>query len=286
MSIALKKVSCSYLEGTPFAVQAIEEVDLTLDRGDFVGVMGRTGCGKSTLLQLMAGLLSPTSGQVLLEGQNIHDKRFDKMKLRGEVGVVFQHPEYQLFETSVEKDVGFGLRHSGLSSEEISHRVRWAVEIMGFCYDEIRSLSPLALSGGEKRRIAVAGVIAARPAYLLLDEPIAGLDPAAREDFLQLLNTLNREGTAVLMVSHNADSLARCCRRIVVLEKGRIALQRTTEEAFSDPDRMHSLGVNVSRAGMVAHLLRRRGIVVPDSIVREEELIAAILSLKKGDDLP
>ena len=175
MPITVTNLTCVYGAGTPFEVTALRDVSVTVENGSFVGILGRTGCGKSTLIQIMAGLLTPTAGTVMLDGQDIHARRYDRSILRRKVGIVFQYPECQLFETTVEKDVAFGLKHSGLSAAEKQARVRWALETVGFSFEKIHDQPPMGLSGGEKRRVAIAGVLATRPEYLILDEPIAGL---------------------------------------------------------------------------------------------------------------
>ena len=212
MPITVTNLTCVYGAGTPFETTALRDVSVTVENGSFVGILGRTGCGKSTLIQIMAGLLTPTAGTVMLDGQDIHARRYDRSILRRKVGIVFQYPECQLFETTVEKDVAFGLKHSGLSAAEKQARVRWALETVGFSFEKVHDQPPMGLSGGEKRRVAIAGVLATRPEYLILDEPIAGLDPLGREAFLQLITELNRGGMTILMVSHNADCLGAYAR--------------------------------------------------------------------------
>lgn len=207
MPITVTNLTCVYGAGTPFETTALRDVSVTVENGSFVGILGRTGCGKSTLIQIMAGLLTPTAGTVMLDGQDIHARRYDRSILRRKVGIVFQYPECQLFETTVEKDVAFGLKHSGLSAAEKQTRVRWALETVGFSFEKVHDQPPMGLSGGEKRRVAIAGVLATKPEYLILDEPIAGLDPLGREAFLQLITELNRGGMTILMVSHNAECL-------------------------------------------------------------------------------
>ena len=194
MWIEVKNLSCSYGSGTASAQEALKDVSFKIEDGEFVGIMGHTGCGKSTLIQLIAGLLTPDRGQVLIDGEDINAPGYDRLALRGKVGIVFQYPEYQLFETTVEKDVAFVLKHSGLGKDERERRVKGALEAMGFSWEAVRKKSPLSLSGGEKRRVAIAGVLAAQPRILIFDEPIAGLDPFGRTAFLELSAKLNRRG--------------------------------------------------------------------------------------------
>lgn len=177
MSISLSHVSFTYSPGTVFEKLALYDINLTIEDGEYVGIMGQTGCGKSTLLQLMVGLEQPSEGKVFVDGKDINVREYNRKILRQKVGMVFQYPEVQLFETSVEKDVAFGLKHSGLSKTEIDENVRWAVEMLGLDFEKIRAISPFSLSGGEKRRVAIAGILATKPKILILDEPVAGLDP-------------------------------------------------------------------------------------------------------------
>ena len=250
MPITVTNLTCVYGAGTPFEVTALRDVSVTVENGSFVGILGRTGCGKSTLIQIMAGLLTPTAGTVMLDGQDIH--------------------------------VAFGLKHSGLSAAEKQARVRWALETVGFSFEKIHDQPPMGLSGGEKRRVAIAGVLATRPEYLILDEPIAGLDPLGREAFLQLITELNRGGMTILMVSHNADCLGAYARRLLVLEDGQLVRDGTPEEIYADLDwmRAHRLGVPQSRTA--AALLQQGGLDIPQDIASYDALLAAVLRAKGG----
>ncbi|MDE6766731.1 MAG: ATP-binding cassette domain-containing protein, partial [Eubacterium sp.] len=234
MSIELKSVSYIYAPNTAYSSQALDNVSLTINDGEFVGIMGKTGCGKSTLIQLMDGLLKPSQGNVLFDGQDINLKKFDRRNLRQSIAVVFQFPDYQLFETTVERDVAFALKHLGLSKSKIRERVRDALNAVGFDYDMVKDKSPLSFSGGEKRKLAIAGALAIRPKYLILDEPIAGLDPMGRESFLRLMDNLNQSGTAIIMISHNTDALAEHASRIVLMNDGRIVRDGKTADVLSD----------------------------------------------------
>lgn len=284
MSISAEHVSLIYQAGTPQETAALRDVSVTIKQGEFVGIMGHTGCGKSTLLQLLAGLIVPTEGRIRMDGADIHDRKFHKCTLRQTIGVLFQSPECQLFETTVEKDVAFGLRHTGASKKETAARVRWALEAVGFSFDAVRSLSPLGLSGGEKRRVALAGVLALKPEYLLLDEPVAGLDPQGRADFLALLRRLNREGMTVVMISHNADALAECAQRILVLEQGRLVEDGTTASVFRDPETLRRRKLDVGHCRNISALLAQGGMVLPSEPVRYDALLQAILQALKGGD--
>ena len=282
MSITLKNVSYTYAPNTVFESPALQNVSLHIEQGEFVGLMGKTGCGKSTLIQLMDGLLPPTEGNVLLDGEDIFAKGYDRSKLRRKVGVVFQYPEYQLFESTVEKDVAFGLKHLSLTAEEKHRQVRWALETVGFDFDQVRELSPLEFSGGEKRRIAIAGVLAAKPEILILDEPIAGLDPLGREAFLRLTDTLNAQGVTILMISHNADALAEHARRILVLENGVLLRDEPSKTLFADTDFLLQHGLGIGQCRRIARLLQEKGHSIPDDVLRYEELLPHLLRIGKG----
>ena len=239
----------------------LDQVSLQVGAGEFVGIVGCTGCGKTTLLKAMAGLMEVQGGEILLDGENIFSRRFDRTVLRRKVGMVFQYPEYQLFAQTVEKDVGFGLKYSRLSREEKQERVRWALEQMGFSYEEIKDQSPLSLSGGEKRRVAIAGVLATKPELLMLDEPLAGLDPMAREAFLEFLEKLTEQGVTVLMVSHNLDALAEHAARIIGMKQGKIVMDGSCQEVLGDSRALRTIGLLGSEAAQTAELLQESGVL-------------------------
>ncbi len=273
MPIKLENVSYTYAPGTSLAVRALRGVTLDAADGEFIGVMGAAGSGKSTLIQLIAGLIKPTEGQILLDGEDINARKYDRDVLHRKVGLVFQYPEYQLFETTVERDVGFGLRHLGLTKEETAAAVRAALETVGFDYDTVRDMSPLGFSGGEKRRIAIAGVLASKPGVLILDEPTAGLDPLGRRNFLNMVDALNAAGTTIIMTSHDADALAEHARRIIVLKNGALIRDGSTRDVFSDYyDLLHN-GIGVPQVRRAAQLLRERGVDMPGNIIQYDEFI-------------
>ncbi len=273
MPIKLENVSYTYAPGTSLAVQALRGVTLDVADGEFVGVMGATGSGKSTLIQLIAGLIKPTEGQILLGGEDINARKYDRGALHRKVALVFQHPEHQLFETTVERDVGFGMRSLGLTKEETAAAVRAALETVGFDYDAVRDKSPLGFSDGEKRRIAIAGVLAPKPGVLILDEPTAGLDPLGRRNFLNMVDALNADGTTIIMTSHDADALAEHARRIIVLKNGALIRDGSTRDVFSDYyDLLHN-GIGVPQVRRAAQLLRERGVDMPGNIIQYDEFI-------------
>ena len=282
MPITLERVSYTYAPGTAFETAALDGVSLSIAGGEFVGLVGHTGCGKSTLVQLMAGLLRPTAGRVLLDGKDINLKGYRREELREKVGLLFQFPECQLFETTVERDVAFGLKHLPLSAEEKAERVRWALERTGFSFEQIRHQSPLGLSGGERRRIAIAGVLATRPQILILDEPVASLDPVGRRDFMELISRLNREGTTIVIISHNADILGEYAHRVLVLEQGKLCIDAPVKELFQDTERLKTHHLAVSQPRHIARLLQQKGLPFPQDIVRYGDLLTGIKALVEG----
>ena len=273
MPIKLDNVSYTYAPGTPHEIRALRNVNLDIEDGEFVGVMGTTGSGKSTLIQLIAGLIAPTKGKILLDGEDINAKKYDRDVLHRRIGLVFQYPEYQLFETTVERDVAFGLRHQGLTKEETASAVRTALETVGFDYDEVRDKSPLSFSGGEKRRIAIAGVLAPKPRVLILDEPIAGLDPLSRQDFLTMVDGLNAQGVTVIMISHNADALSEHAGRIIVLRDGALIRDGSAKHIFSDYYDLIRGGIGVPQVRQAVQLLRERGVNMPGNILLYDQFI-------------
>ena len=282
MPIVLKNLSHTYQAGSPFQATALHDIDLTIEDGELLALIGHTGSGKSTLAQHLNGLLKPTAGEVLLDGQDINGKDSDKRRLRFQVGLVFQYPEYQLFEETVRKDIGFGPKNMGLSEEEIDRRVHMAMDLVGLPYDEIAEKSPFELSGGQMRRVALAGVLAMQPRILLLDEPTAGLDPRARDFLLKDIQRLHRDGTTVVMISHSMDDVAALATRIAVLQKGRLALTGTPQEVFSQVDRLSAMGLDVPQASKLWHLLRQDGIALPECYLLEDLARALSHYLKGG----
>lgn len=261
--------------GTPDAVWALSYISFTLHDGEFLGIAGHTGSGKSTLIQHMNGLVHPTFGRVLLDGQDLADKRVAQA-CRGKVGLVFQYPEHQLFAASVYEDVAFGPRNLGLSEDEVTTRVRAALEAVHLDADELGEKSPFELSGGQQRRVAFAGVLAMQPHMLVLDEPVAGLDPVAREEFLNLIAELHQGGLTVVMVSHSMDDLARLADRILVLNEGRQFAFGTPAEVFSRGDELRAIGLDVPAAQKLAEELRGEGFTLPDTLYDLETLADAL----------
>ena len=281
VEITLEHVSHTYQPGSPFQAAALCDVSLTIRRGDFLALIGHTGSGKSTLAQHINGLLRPTAGRVLLDGQDIEEKGFSKKQLRQRVGLVFQYPEHQLFEETVAKDVAFGPRNLGLSAQETADRVREALERVGLPYDEIAEKSPFELSGGQMRRAAMAGVLAMRPEMLVLDEPAAGLDPQSREEMLQMIARLHAQGDGIVMISHSMDDVARYATRAVVMEKGRAVMEGTPAQVFRQAERLEEMGLEVPAVCRMGRALRAAGVPFPEDIFREDDAFSALLALWK-----
>lgn len=281
-AIELKGVSYSYGKGTPFYRLAVDSVDLRIKSGRITGIIGHTGSGKSTLLQMMNGLLHPEKGQVLLFGRDIWEKPKKIREVAFRVGLVFQYPEYQLFEETVYKDVAYGPKNMGLDEKEIRRRVTEALRFVGM--DESAfELSPFELSGGQKRRVAIAGVIAMEPEVLVLDEPSAGLDPRGREELLEHIRDYHRErGNTVVLVSHSMEEIARYADRIVVLSRGSALMSGTPREVFSRGSELVRAGLDVPQVTRIAMALRERGLAIDPAVYTVEELRDALLALKKG----
>ena len=282
MPITVTNLTCVYGAGTPFETTALRDVSVTVENGSFVGILGRTGCGKSTLIQIMAGLLTPTAGTVMLDGQDIHARRYDRSILRRKVGIVFQYPECQLFETTVEKDVAFGLKHSGLSAAEKQARVRWALETVGFSFEKVHDQPPMGLSGGEKRRVAIAGVIAMQPKCIVLDEPTAMLDPAGRREVIDTATKLCREqGITVVLITHHMEECIGA-DRVIVLSNGAIVADGAPKQVFSQVDLLKKEGLTAPVTVRLLHALRAHGMDVPlDALTVSDCADAVAAALKR-----
>ena len=277
MPIELKNVTHTYSEGSAFQATAIRNVSLTIEDGEFIAVVGHTGSGKSTLVQHLNGLLKPTGGQILIDGEDLNAPGADRRRIRQKVGLVFQYPEYQLFEETVAKDIAFGPKNLGLSAEEIDARVRRAMAHVHLDYDKYAQRSPFELSGGQMRRVAIAGVLAMEPQVLVLDEPCAGLDPRGREEILGLIRDLHREsGTTIVMVSHSMDDVAALAERVIVMNRGEVAMDGAPRDVFACGEELRGMGLDVPQAVELADRLREKGFAIPEGIYRIEEICAAI----------
>ena len=279
-AVELKGLTYTYSAKTPFEKRALDGVDLAIEKGEFVGLIGATGSGKSTLIQHLNGLVRVQQGQVTVAGMDASDKKSLK-KLRFTVGMVFQYPEYQLFEDTVAKDVAFGPKNMKLDKDEIDRRVRRAMDVVGLPYAEFAERSPFELSGGEKRRAAIAGVIAMEPEILVLDEPVAGLDPVGRREILALVRRLHEEvSPTVVMVSHYMDDIAAMADRIVALKEGRVVADGSPSEVFGAREKLAEAGLSLPTAARIVDKLAERGIVLPKTVVTPEELADALCAYR------
>ena len=271
MSIALEHVNYIYSPGTAYEKRALNDISLEIGQGQFVGIIGHTGSGKSTLIQHLNGLMKATSGDILYDGQSIYAEGYDMRKLRSQVGLVFQYPEHQLFEVYVISDVCFGPKNQGLSEEESEKNAREALELVGFP-EKYYKQSPFELSGGQKRRVAIAGVLAMKPKVLILDEPTAGLDPKGRDEILDQIAKLHKEtGVTVVLVSHSMEDVARYVDRIIVMNKGEKMLDSTPKEVFRHYKELEEVGLAAPQVTYVMHDLKDRGFdVSPDATTIEE----------------
>ena len=283
MPIEVKKLTHVYMPGTPFEARALNEVSLSIHDGEFVGIIGHTGSGKSTLISHLNGLEHSEPGTVFVNGVDLGGKGTDLIAIRRVVGLVFQYPEYQLFEETVARDVAFGPTNLGLDGEEIKRRVETALKQVGLNPAEVSEKSPFELSGGQKRRVAIAGVLAMQPAILILDEPAAGLDPAGRREMFELIRGIHDSGVTVVMVSHSMDDVGRLCDRLFVLNRGEIAYSGTPEEVFVHESKLHAIGLDVPECAKLARRLREAGFGIPEGIYRTEDVCAAIVGNLSGE---
>ena len=280
MAIIIKELNYIYSPGTPFERAALKNINLTINDGEYIGLIGHTGSGKSTLIQHFNGLVKPSGGSLSVQGIELSAGKPDLIKLRSKVGLVFQYPEYQLFEESVAKDIAFGPKNLGLSEAEAAARVSEAMSLVGLP-PEMGEKSPFELSGGQKRRAAVAGVIAMRPEVLVLDEPIAGLDPKGRREMLELIDGYRaKTGATIVLVSHNMDDVAQAADRVIVMSGGEIKKDGTPHEIFKDVAGMQELSLDVPQAALLADLLRSRGMPLSGNLISARELIEELIKHK------
>ena len=280
--ISTEKLTHTYSIGTPFEHVAIHDIDFAAARGEFLGIIGHTGSGKSTFIQHLNGLLSPQNGRVLFDGRDISESKKTLRSIRFKVGLVFQYPEYQLFESSVYKDIAFGPKNMGLAEAEIDERVRESASFVGL-RDDLLEKSPFELSGGEKRRCAIAGVIAMRPEVLILDEPTAGLDPHGRDEIIENIMTYRAaQNATVIMVTHSMEEIARTAERIVLFDNGAIAMDGTPADIFSRSNELVKMGLAVPKVAMVAARLRTLGLNLPRDVYTIEQMTRALAEIKEG----
>ena len=269
--LEVKNISFGYSHGTPFEITALKNVSFSLEKGELVGVIGHTGSGKSTLMQMLNSLLKPESGEILLDGKNINADKKSVKEARHKVGLCFQYPEYQLFEETSFKDIAFGPKNMGLNEDEIRNRVYTAAQIVGLS-KELLDKSPFDLSGGQKRRCAIAGVIAMLPEVLILDEPTAGLDPVGRSDVLKMIDNYRRQtGATVIIVTHSMDIVAQIADRILVMNKGELAFNGSVSEIFTHAHELVEMGLDVPVATKIMLALRKRGIRISSDIYTLED---------------
>lgn len=278
-----KNLSYVYSDGTPFRVTAINNVNISIEKGEFVGIIGHTGSGKSTLVQHLNGLLTPSSGEVLLDGKNINESKITRRQARFKVGLCFQYPEYQLFESTVYKDISFGPKNMGLSEDEIDNRVKKAADFVGLKRDMLNK-SPFDLSGGEKRRVAIAGVMAMEPEILILDEPSAGLDPRGRDMIAEMISSYRKTtGSTVIIVSHSMEDVAKSADKVLVMNKSEVEMFGTVNEVFSKVERLADIGLNVPQLTQIFLNLKHNGMAVRTDIYTIKNAEVELLRLLREE---
>lgn len=280
MSIKIENLTHVYMPKSPFEKKALDNVNLLIEDGEFLALIGHTGSGKSTLIQHLNGLLEPTSGRILVDDIDITNKEAKLTEIRKKIGLVFQYPEYQLFEETIKKDIAFGPNNLELSSEEVSRRVKKSMEMVGLDYETYKNVSPFDLSGGQKRRVAIAGVIAMEPKVLILDEPTAGLDPQGRDDILEQIKLLHEKyKMTIVLVSHSMEDVGKLAQRIVVMNKGKVELLGKPSEVFKEVETLEKIGLAVPQVTYLMRVLRERGFDVSDEIFTVEKGTEAILKV-------
>lgn len=284
MSVEIKNLSHTYSEGSPFEFKALKDINITIEDGSFIGIIGHTGSGKSTLIQHLNGLLTPTSGTVLVDGKNIFEsKKTEMIQLRHHIGLVFQYPEHQLFEETVQKDVAFGPKNQGLSEDEIDLRVRQSIKMVGLDFDVIKDKSPFELSGGQMRRVAIAGVLAMEPSVLILDEPTAGLDPRGREEILAQIKELHRQKQiTVILVSHSMEDIGKMVDKILVMNEGEVVFFDTPNHVFTEITTLESIGLAVPEVTYLMRRLKEKYPEIREDIFTVEAAKKEILKVIRG----
>ncbi|QGU96464.1 energy-coupling factor transporter ATPase [Clostridium bovifaecis] len=283
MSIKIENLTHVYMPGSPFERKALDNVNLSIENGEFVALIGHTGSGKSTLIQHINGLLKPSSGKIIIDDEDITSNKIKLNEIRKKVGLVFQYPEYQLFEETIEKDISFGPKNLGLKDEEISKRVEKAMNMVGLDYETYKDKSPFDLSGGQKRRVAIAGVVAMEPKVLILDEPTAGLDPKGRDDILEKIRQLREEyNMTIILVSHSMEDVAKLATRVLVMHNGKCILDGTTSEVFKQVDILEGVGLAVPQVTYLVKKLREKGFNISEDVFTIDEAKAEILKLLRG----
>ena len=280
MSIKIENLTYVYMPKTPFEKKALDNVNLEIEDGEFLAVIGHTGSGKSTLIQHLNGLLKPASGKIYVDGTDITDKDTKLVDIRKKVGLVFQYPEYQLFEETIAKDIAYGPSNLGLNEDEILKRVKKSMEMVGLNYEEYKDISPFELSGGQKRRVAIAGVIAMEPKVLILDEPTAGLDPAGRDDILEQIKLLHEKyNMTIILVSHSMEDVGKLAEKIIVMNDGHIELQGKPKEVFKEVDALEKRGLAVPEVTYLMRELKKKGFNVSEDIFTVEKAKSELLNI-------
>ncbi len=283
MSIKIENLNYVYMPNGPFEKIALKDVSLEINDNDFLAIIGHTGSGKSTLIQHLNGLIKATSGKIIVDGIDITEKDVKLIEIRKKVGIVFQYPEYQLFEETIEKDIAFGPRNLGLSEIEISNRVKNSMEMVGLDYELYKDKSPFDLSGGQKRRVAIAGVIAMNPKVLILDEPTAGLDPKGRDDILGQIKVLHdKYNMTIVWVSHSMEDVAELALRVVVMNEGTIAFEGSPKDVFKQTNKLEEIGLGVPQVTYLMKALKNKGFKVSDDAFTVEQAKTELLSLLKN----
>ena len=290
MSIKIENLTHIYMPKSPFEKKALDNVNLVIEDGEFLALIGHTGSGKSTLIQHLNGLLEPSSGRIVVDDVDITNKETKLTDIRKKIGLVFQYPEYQLFEETIEKDIAFGPTNLGLNEDEILRRVKISMEMVGLDYEAYKDVSPFDLSGGQKRRVAIAGVIAMEPKVLILDEPTAGLDPKGRDDILEQIKILHEKyKMTIVLVSHSMEDVGKLAERIVVMNQGKIALLGKPEEIFKEVETLESIGLAVPQVTYLMRALREKGFDVSEEVFTVEQGSKELLrilsknNLRRGD---
>lgn len=280
MSIKIENLTYVYMPKTPFEKKALDNVNLEIEDGEFLAVIGHTGSGKSTLIQHLNGLLKPASGKIYVDGTDITDKDTKLVDIRKKVGLVFQYPEYQLFEETIAKDIAYGPSNLELNEDEILRRVKKSMEMVGLNYEEYKDISPFELSGGQKRRVAIAGVIAMEPKVLILDEPTAGLDPAGRDDILEQIKLLHEKyNMTIILVSHSMEDVGKLAEKIIVMNNGHIELQGKPKEVFKEIDTLEKIGLAVPQVTYLMRELKKKGFNVSEDIFTVEKAKSELLNI-------
>ena len=280
LNISVENLTYVYAPGTPFEKVALENINFTIKSGEFVGLIGHSGSGKSTLVQHLNGLVKPTEGTIRIGDRVITGKNADTKGLCFTVGLVFQYPEQQLFAETIYQDIAFGPSNMGLSEKEIDLRVRTAMDLVGLPFD-LANKSPFSVSGGQKRRVAIAGVLAMEPKVLILDEPTAGLDPKGRDEILRSIRNIHKQmNMSVILVSHSMEDVAKYCDKLLVLKEGKVMLSGSLAEVFHHVDKLHEIGLSVPQVTLAVHKLREKGISIPENIFTVSDAVSAIMNLR------